>query len=48
MYRSGVDEPAASLLRETQPTRERDVESRGDLAILAASDGIDPPLVGRS
>ena len=47
MYCPGVGEPEASGLRETEPTSERDVESRGDLAILAASDGIDPRLVGR-
>src|SRR5258706_10625698 len=47
MYCSGVNEPAVSRLRETEPASDRDVESRGDLAILAASDGIDPRLVGR-
>jgi hypothetical protein len=38
---------AASGLRPTQPSSERDVESGGDLAILASGDGIDPSLVGR-
>jgi len=47
MYCSGVDQPAASRLRKTQLTGERDVESRGDLAVLPPSDGIDPRLVGR-
>src|SRR5258705_9780109 len=47
MYCSGVDESAASGLGEAEPSSQGDVESRGDLAILPASDGIDPRLVGR-
>src|SRR6266849_2529973 len=43
-----MEEPAACGFRNTESSRKRDVQGRRNLAILAASNRVDPRLVGSS